>query len=229
MELILVRHGEPRWADASRSAVRDPGLTDRGRHQAEAAARAVGRFGPVDELLVSTATRTLETVEPIARHLDLEPDVQPWLHEIVTPPDWDGTPAEEVEHVLRTSRARPLDHWWDGLDGGESFHDFHERVCTGLDAALEERGVVAHPDDPERLWDVDPRSERIVMVAHRGTNSVIVSHLLGIEPAPWEWERFASDHASITLMRTVRIAGGHLWSLQLFSDVGHLAAADVTA
>jgi broad specificity phosphatase PhoE len=66
------------------------------------------------------------------------------------------------------------------------------------------------------------------MVAHAGTNSVVLGELLGVDPEPWEWERFASDHASITVLRTVPISGHHIFSLQGFSDVGHLDADQVT-
>jgi broad specificity phosphatase PhoE len=42
---------------------------------------------------------------------------------------------------------------------------------------------------------------RLLLVAHAGTNSVVLGHLLGLSPEPWEWERFASAHASITVLR----------------------------
>jgi broad specificity phosphatase PhoE len=42
-------------------------------------------------------------------------------------------------------------------------------------------------------------------------------------------ESFASDHASITRLRTTRIAGGYIFSLQGFSDVSHLPPPLVTA
>jgi hypothetical protein len=67
------------------------------------------------------------------------------------------------------------------------------------------------------------------MVAHAGTNSVILGRLLGLEPQPWEWERFASDHASVTVLRSTRIGGGHIFSLQTFSDVSHLPPGLVNA
>jgi broad specificity phosphatase PhoE len=67
------------------------------------------------------------------------------------------------------------------------------------------------------------------LVAHAGTNSVVLGRLLGLEPEPWEWERFASDHTSLTVLRSVPIGGGHIFSLQRFSDVSHLPPDLVTA
>ena len=69
---------------------------------------------------------------------------------------------------------------------------------------------------------------RLLLIAHAGTNSVVLGHLLGLEPQPWEWERFASNHASLTVLRSTPIGGGYIFSLQSFSDVSHLAPELVT-
>ncbi|MDX1658920.1 MAG: histidine phosphatase family protein [Nitriliruptorales bacterium] len=229
MQLILVRHGQPGWATDDGAAVFDPGLKSIGRRQADAVAeRLAGWEEPIDELYVSTATRARETAAPVADRLGLEPKVEEWLHEIRLPEHWDGTPAEEVGRVLREARVRPRDEWWDGLADGESFRDFHHRVTTGLGAALTSWGVTRHNDDPEHLWHVAREDQRIAIVAHAGTNSVVIGYLLGLEPQPWEWERFASDHASVTVLQTAPIASGWIWGLQRFSDVAHHADGDVT-
>lgn len=232
MEIVLIRHAQPAWTDAHGAAVNDPGLTDRGHRQS---ARVADRLaaqawdGPT-ELLVSTARRARATAAPIADSLGLEPSYQPWLHEIRLPDDWDGTPAEEVGRGLRAARKRSRAEWWDGLaaGGGESFRDFHRRVTDGLEAALTARGVVRHPDDPEHVWLVPEDAGRLLIVAHAGTNSVVLGHLLGLEPQPWEWERFSSNHASVTVLDTTRIAGGSIWSLQLFSGAAHVAGDLIT-
>jgi probable phosphoglycerate mutase len=112
------------------------------------------------------------------------------------------------------------------MPGGESFRDFHARVTIGLTAELESLGVTRRSDG---LWEVAPDVPEIAMVAHAGTNSVVLGHLLGLEPEPWEWERFASDHTSVTRLRSIPIAGGHIFSLQVFSDVSHLPPPMVTA
>lgn len=227
MQIILVRHAQPRWAERD-AAVVDPGLTELGQRQAAALARRARTWEGIDEVVVSTARRAQETSKPLAEALDLAPASDDWLHEIRMPESWEGTPSEEVGRVLMQSRSRPLEDWWEGLPEGESFRDFHHRVCSGLGAALAQRGVTRHNDDPNHLWHVVDDDLRIVMVAHAGTNSVILGYLLGLDPMPWEWERFASDHASITVLQTSPIASGWIWGLQRFSDVGHLAPDDVS-
>lgn len=231
MEIVLIRHAQPAWVDRDGKAYNDPGLTEVGRRQAELTAERLARHleGPT-ELLVSTARRSRETAEPIAGALDLEPQHYEWIHEIRLPPEWDGTPAEEVGRVLRENRHRPRDAWFDGIPGsGETFLDFHERVTTGLEFALNERGVERHRSDPDNLWWVPDDLPRIVIVGHAGTNSSILGHLLGLTPQPWEWERFSSNHASVTILDTTAIAGGRIWSLELFSGVAHLEGELVTS
>ncbi|MEX2504162.1 MAG: histidine phosphatase family protein [Egicoccus sp.] len=226
MELVLVRHAQPEWS-RDRTARVDPGLTERGHTQARLAARRLAAR-PFDRLFVSTATRARETATPLR---DLHPDVaveeRAWLHEIHMPAHWEGTPQEEVDRTFREARTRSREEWWQGIPGGESFRDFHARVTTGLEGELADLGLSR---DQHGFWQLpDGLPQRLVMVAHGGTNSVVLGHLLGLEPQPWEWERFASDHASLTVLRTAPIGSGHIFSLQYFSDVEHLPAELVTA
>ena len=60
------------------------------------------------------------------------------------------------------------------------------------------------------------------VVAHGGTNAVALGFLLGLDPTPWEWERFVLGHASIASVRSVSLAGGHVFSLRAFNDQEHL-------
>jgi broad specificity phosphatase PhoE len=227
MDLFLLRHAQPEWS-RDRQARTDPGLTDLGRRQAAAAAARLGdtRF---DRVLHSSATRARETARPIVTALGPRVPVEEhdWLHEIRMPPDWEGTPSEEVERAFAEQRVRSRDDWWKGIPGGESFADFHARVVAGLDGYLSGLGLSR---DDEGLWTVpDGVPDRLLVVAHAGTNSVVLGHLLGLDPEPWEWERFASDHASLTWLRTSDIAGRRIFSLQRFSDVEHLVDVPITA
>jgi len=218
MELTYIRHGQPEW-DRGGLAVDDPILTPLGEEQARRLGEAfVGR--PVDRLLVSPLVRAGQTAAPIAEALQIEPEVLDWLPEIAAPV-WQGTPSEVVAKAFADSRARPLDEQWDGLPGGESFRAFHQRITEGLDALLGELGarrLTTHP----LVWDLEEPGPNVVIVAHAGTNAVSLGHLLGIEPVPWEWERFVSFHASVSTVRPMPISGVHSFSLFRFSDTSHL-------
>lgn len=224
MELLLVRHGEPAWSKDG-LAVDDPGLTDRGHEQAAHTAKWFADQH-IDRLLVSPLVRAQQTAAPIAETLGIEPETLPWLAEIWAG-GWEGTPQEVVEQTFRDTRGRPLDEQWDGIPGGESFRDFHRRVTGGFDALFVERGaerVSVHPP----LWRIPSVDERIAIVAHGGTNAVSLGYLLGIEPVPWEWERFVSYHASVTTVTPIEISGGHSFSLVRFGDIAHLPADQQT-
>ena len=64
--------------------------------------------------------------------------------------------------------------------------------------------------------------QRIVVVAHGGTNAVSLGYLLGIEPVPWEWERFVSFHASISTIAPIEISTGTRSASFRFGDIAHL-------
>lgn len=228
MEIVLVRHGQPAWSDGT-TAFNDPGLTPLGHQQAERMAQRVAALAPFDHVAVSPMVRARETAAPLVDRLGVRPRTLDWLREIELPPDWDGAPIDLISQAFRDSRTRDREQWWEPIaPGAESFRDFHERVTDGLDAALAELGVIPHPRDPSAVWEVPDTVGRVAVVAHAGTNSVILNRLLGIDPTPWEWERFASVHASVTLLSTTRIGPGWIFALDRFSGVGHLDGLDIT-
>jgi broad specificity phosphatase PhoE len=218
MEILLIRHGEPLW-DRDGFSVDDPPLTELGARQAETLAEAYADVR-VDELWVSPLRRAQQTAEPLARRLGIEARTHPWLAEIGTP-RWEGTPTEVVARVFAEGWARPLEELWHGLPGGESFHDFHARVVHGITTQFGEAGVVPLTTDPP-LWRVTDTDRRIAIVAHGGTNATALAHLLGIPPVPWEWERFVSYHASVSVVRPLPISDAHAFTLFRFSDISHL-------
>lgn len=233
MELILVRHGQPAWSTPDGRGRNDPGLTDLGHAQAKAMAGRLAdpedfpAYGPVDHLVVSPAVRAQQTAAPLREALEMAGDTLDWLWELRNPPAWEGDPIEDIEAIFAEVRARPLEQMWDGIAGGEPIRDFHARVIEGLDGFLTSLGVT--PTGPSHLWEVhDGAPERVVAVAHAGTNSTIIAHLLGIQPEPWEWDRFAMGHASVAVLETVPLTGAHLWSLRALGDAAHLSIPDRT-
>ena len=221
MQLVFVRHGQPAWVEDGRS-VGDPGLTELGWAQAKhAAAHLASSEVPTTELVVSPLRRAQETAAPIAEALGLTPTTEEWLAEIAGPAWFDGGAAEKVERMFRESRHRTLPELWDGLPDGESVRDFHTRITTGTDAFLQARGAPQVTPDPPQ-WRFPEPNRRIVIVAHAGTNATAISHLLGIPPVPWEWERFVTLHASLSELAPIEIAGAWAYSLVRLSDVAHL-------
>ncbi|MFM8482749.1 MAG: histidine phosphatase family protein, partial [Actinomycetota bacterium] len=78
------------------------------------------------------------------------------------------------------------------------------------------------------LWHIQDPDRRILLVAHAGTNSVFICHILGLPPTPWEWDRFVLGHASISRLVSFEMGDGHTFGLTKLSDVEHLEFGERT-
>lgn len=223
-----MRHGQPDWAP-DRIARNDPGLTVLGQEQAARVGHRLSELGHVDEIWASPMLRSMETTDPIASGLGREREVYNWLREIENPPEWDGEPGDEIERRLEEANLRSMNEMWDGLPGGESFRDFHERVVTGLVETLDSHGV--HPVEPgsRHLWNVDDPERRVIIVAHAGTNAVVFGHLLGLDPVPWEWDRFRQPHTGVSRLTMIKVSTAWAFSMRQMGDVAHLHPGMVTS
>lgn len=221
MQIVLIRHAEPEWVRDGLN-VDDPPLTQRGHMQAEMLAERLADE-TFDEILVSPLTRTRQTAEPILKRLGRDLVVEPWLEEIRNPV-WHGTPAERAEAAWRSEREKASHERWSGIDGGEKVSDFVDRINIGCSLFLEERGVTrANVDLP--VWQTTERyrpDHRVALVAHAGTNSVSICHMLGLAPTPWEWERFVIGHATVSVVDTVGLGDGITFGLSRLADGEHL-------
>ena len=114
-----------------------------------------------------------------------------------------------------------------GLTGGEDIREFVARIRLGAEKFLQERGV--HQVECELpVWQIAEPGRRIALIAHAGTNSIVICHLLGLPPTPWEWERMVLRHTSISRLEAIPLGDGYTFSLTALSDVEHLPPADRT-
>jgi broad specificity phosphatase PhoE len=227
MDLFLIRHGQPDWAP-DQIARNNPGLTELGHEQAARVAHRLAAVEGIAEVWASPMLRALETSQPVATELGMKKELYDWLMEIQNPPEWEGEPVDVIERAFEEANFRSMDEMWDGLPTGESFRDFHQRVITGMVDTLEAHGI--HPASPgdRHLWSVDDPDKRVVIVAHAGTNALILGHLLGLEPVPWEWDRFQQPHTGVSRVTTFRVSTGWAFSLRQLGDVTHLHPTMVT-
>lgn len=224
MEIVLIRHGEPEWVRDGLTVV-DPPLTDLGRRQAELLAKWM-RDEHFDEILVSPLVRARQTAAPLLEALGREEVVDPWLEEI-RDPLWHGTPAEKAAEAYAELRGRTAEDRWHGLNGGESMRDFVARIRAGATQFLADRGVV-RTDMDLPVWEIAEPGARIALIAHAGTNSVTIAHLLGLEPVPWEWDRFVLGHTSVSRVEALELDDGYSFGLSKLSNLEHLAPEERT-
>jgi probable phosphoglycerate mutase len=224
VEIVLVRHGQPEWVRDGLN-VGNPPLTELGRRQAQKMAETLAEED-FDEVLVSPLLRARQTAEPLFGRLGREETIAAWLEEI-RDPIWHGTPAEKAQEAYDEMRRRPVEERWHGLDGGESVREFTDRIRAGARTFLRERGVERLDGDLPVFRVAEP-GRRIALIAHAGTNSVTVSYLLGLQPTPWEWERFVIGHTSISRLTAFPVGDAHTFSLTRLSDQEHLEAGERT-
>lgn len=224
MELVLIRHAQPEWVRDGLNVV-DPPLTALGHRQASALATAM-TGQPFDEILVSPLLRARQTATPVLEALRRPEDVDMWLEEI-RDPKWHGTPAERAAEAYRELSSRVSADRWNGLAGGENIREFVARIRLGAEKFLQERGV--HQVESELpVWQIAEPGRRIALIAHAGTNAIVICHVLGLPPTPWEWERMVLRHASISRLEAIPLGDGYTFSLTALSDVEHLDPADRT-
>ncbi|MEJ6721384.1 histidine phosphatase family protein [uncultured Ilumatobacter sp.] len=224
MELVFIRHGQPEWMRDDLN-VENPPLTELGHHQAKRMAEALASE-EFDEVLVSPLLRARQTAAPLYTALGCDEVIDEWLQEIGDP-NWHGTPYSLAQEAYKELLARPSLERWTGLEGGESVRDFSDRIIEGANGFMARHGATRVPGELP-VWKLDNPDQRIAMVAHAGTNSMALGHLLGVAPVPWQWERFQLHHTSITRLESFELGDGHAFGMSALGNAEHLALDDRT-
>lgn len=221
MELVFVRHAEPEWVKDGLS-VDNPPLTERGFVQASHLAETLSAEH-FDEIYVSPLVRTQQTAQPLLDLLKRDMSISPWLEEIRNP-IWHGTPEEKANEAWKAEKSKNSHDRWSGLEGGEPVIDFVNRINEGASTFLSSLGLV-RSDNSLPVWhpkDNFAEDRKIALVAHAGTTSVAICHMLGLSPTPWEWERLVIGHATINRVRTLQLGDGITFGLSQLSGNEHL-------
>jgi broad specificity phosphatase PhoE len=223
-KIILLRHGEPQWSVDGGPAVSDPTLTAFGRWQAQASARVLATEHQFDALYVSPHRRARETAAPLIDAVGLEPVTIDRFAEVGVAVE--GFSANEADRYFVEGSRRPLQEHWDGWPGAETFHDFHARVTSAITDVLEKHACHSRREHDFTIWHLPEEKPSIAIVAHMGTNAVILTHLLDIRPVPWEWLRFETGLAAYSVLQARPIGPqGYVWSLLQFDREDHLREA----
>jgi probable phosphoglycerate mutase len=203
--LIVIRHGETAWNRERRmQGTTDTQLSDVGRAQARALGRRLAGRG-FAALYASDLARARDTARTIAEHADRDIVTDPRLQERRFG-IFEGLTVEEIvarypdEHVRFASRDPDY-----AVPGGESARSFTER-CIGCLAEIAGR--------------------------HPGHEVVVVTHGLVLDSL--YRAAHGLDHGArrpVPLINaSVNVFGfdGGAWRLELWGDISHLAADQVT-
>ena len=165
--ILLVRHGQSQGNAERRFGGHSPTpLSELGRRQAEAAARALASEG-VTAIYSSDLLRAAQTAEPLARMTGLEINRTSALRERSVGL-LEGLTFEEAAEKYPDEYAallrRDFEHV---LAGGESYRQLLDRAAAELDRAVERH-----------------RGGTIAAFSHTGTICILVLHLMGALDAP---------------------------------------------
>lgn len=180
--LYLIRHADTGLADTFVGHWDVP-LSELGIRQAEELARQF-QDAKVDALYSSDLRRATRTAEALARPLRLEIRFFEDLRER-NMGNWQGLRWEEVAERFPDEAQKYLHNWAMTLPGGESLRDMRKRVLRAW----------------RSIWAED--WERGVIVAHGGTNRILLAHFLEIPDK--NLFRIAQDNAT---MNCVEFTGG---------------------
>jgi len=164
MEILLIRHGDPDYANDS--------LTPRGVSEARQLAAALQRQ-PLDQLYVSPLGRAQETCAFTAEAKAMQPVTLDWLRErgIKRGPVYLWEAPGEM--FLGTETLPTQNDWATGEmpEGAEQF----ARVRDGFDALLSEHGYLR---DGHSYRVVQPSDARVALFGHKGVILTLLADVL---------------------------------------------------
>ena len=161
MELLLIRHALPIRVEGEEGTAADPELADLGHEQARALADYLGGEH-IDALYVSPMRRAVQTAEPVAAKLGLEPIYDDELAEFDRQSHF-YIPIEELKEEK--------DERWDDLISGRWGPDGEVDPQTFKSVVVEavERVIAAN------------RGKVVAVVCHGGVINAYFAHMLNLE------------------------------------------------
>ncbi|HWV36110.1 MAG TPA: histidine phosphatase family protein [Thermomicrobiales bacterium] len=211
MRLLLVRHGQSLGNIESRIQGDDDPLTDHGRAQARAAARALAERGDITHLYASTLMRAFETASIIGRAIGLDPVPVPGLAEInagtaagMLWSEWSAQFPEEARRMA--SDDRYLEAW----AGGESGKTFSERVLAAYNEI-----VTRHQGT----------QDTVTVVSHGGALAWISAHIHGDPMDVWPSARAGFVNCSISELEIDATGQGEIIAWNQADHLGALETA----
>lgn len=221
MKLIIVRHGDPDYANDT--------LTETGWKEAEALSERM-RHVRADECYVSPLGRAKDTAGLSLQKMHMEATELPWLREfapVVERPEkkgvtWDWLPQDWTEMPYAFDMERWTEH-----PALEQAHVRQELdwVYGEFGAFLTDHG---YRKEGRLFRAIRSNSDTIVFFCHFGLECVLLSYLLNL-PLFVLWHSTIAAPTSVTTVVTEeRREGIAQFRLTAFGDTAHLYVAGLT-
>ena len=224
MEIVLIRHGQPDWGSGVNAYTANPKLTELGRIQSEKSA-AVFNKSSVDELWVSPLTRAQETHNPFKdRSISKDIHVFEWLKEMEDEEEKAlfGKSQEEVMDFFEKRNTQSFEEWI-ADNHGQYMEKFRDNIILNLESELKKRSINPLGNEYDRLFELNNSElQKIIIISHAGTMSVLISYFLNMPLYPWTWRKFLPRHAGHTTLKSTEISSGHFFRLKEFNNVSFL-------
>tara|TARA_B110001450_G_scaffold84531_1_gene80428 strand:+ start:440 stop:1135 length:696 start_codon:yes stop_codon:yes gene_type:complete len=223
MEIVLVRHGQPEWLKNNEYNL-NPNLTEKGSLQAEMSS-SIFQKNEVDKIWVSPLLRAQQTLEPFKKAgVSEDITVHEWLQEMRDSEEVDliGKPNKEIEEFFIKRNSKSFEEWL-VTNHGEYMKEFSDNIITNLGVSLNELGVVSLDNKYDRLFELkNNETEKLMIISHAGTMSVLISYFLNMPLYPWTWKKFLPRHAGHTILKSSQISSGHFFRLKEFNNVSFM-------
>ena len=210
MRLILIRHGDPDYANDC--------LTEKGRRQAVLLAEALAVVH-VDLIFASPMGRAQLTARPAAERKKLPVTTLPWLHELDGNYDgnlwsWNQRGAD----AFREATPMSLENWHEQVPYGEHMIPVAAELYRHFDRFMEERG---YRREGQRYRVLEGASrETVFFFCHAGLILTLLSHLLHI-PLPVAYTQFGCDPTGRTTLRFEEEDACGVFRLECLNDMSH--------
>jgi probable phosphoglycerate mutase len=185
VELLLIRHGETRRAEAGAGPA-DPGLTEQGHDQAGRLAEWLGAHEHLDHVVTSPLLRARQTAAPLCDRLGVEPEIVIELAEFdAESPSY--IPMEEMRATRHPRLRAMVEGRWDELDSEVDPDAFRLTIVRTLD----------------RLALVYP-GQQIAAVCHGAVINAYLGDVIGTPRLLWFEPRYTSIHRVLVSRDGVR-------------------------
>ena len=220
MEIVLIRHGQPEWMP-NNIYTKNPGLTDLGKIQSQKSS-SVFQKNDIDELWVSPLKRAQETFTPFKeKGVAKSTYIYEWLQEMQDDEEEAlyGKSSEEIMAFFEKRNSQSFEEWTVG-NHGKYMEKFSKNIVSNLEIELEKRGIVSLDTKFDRRFDLSKSNiEKLMIISHAGTMSVLLSYFLNMPLYAWTWRKFLPRHTGHTTLKSSPTSGGHFFRLKEFNNV----------